>query len=465
MLQSDITRLARLPITATCTRTAIVTNWPNILCHRVTKNDETVRQKTTASSVLKVESEKNWGSDPVANQYKYWNPHTTTDRGQRSYLLDMSPESIKVEAKIISLSALDDPANATLHNAQNLPIGTTLLSVGTTLEEIQSKISGNSQPNVVFVSPSCPYSAIVLPKVLTAYPSIEWVHCRSAGIDFVESDELIDVCKGRSTSSSTKPLHVTNAKGQFSSSLAEYALGACTYFAKDFPRLVRQQQKKQWENFDIQELYVSGFVFHCKSILIILANILVFKCRRGKTMGIIGYGDIGRACAKLASVYGMRICALRRHPFLSRNDPLCDVVYGRDRTSLHQIMSESDYIVCSTPSTVETRGMIDAEAFDAVKQDAVFINLGRGPVIDEDALISALQMGKLKGAALDVFAVEPLPSSSKLWDMPNVLISPHNMDQTATFMHDATAFFLNENLPRFLLGEELLNPVDPILGY
>ena len=223
MLLSEITRRSRLPITATCTRTAIVSNWPNILCHRVTKNDETVRQKTTASSVLKVESEKNWGSDPVANQYKYWNPHTTTDRGQRSYLLDMSPESIKVEAKIISLSALDDPANATLHNAQNLPIGTTLLSVGTTLEEIQSKISGNSQPNVVFISPSCPYSAIVLPKVLTAYPSIEWVHCRSAGIDFVESDELIDVCKERSTSSSTKPLHVTNAKGQFSSSLAEYA--------------------------------------------------------------------------------------------------------------------------------------------------------------------------------------------------------------------------------------------------
>ena len=215
-----------------------------------------LRQKTTAS-ILKVESEKNWGSDPVANQYKYWNPHTTKDRGQRSYLLDISPESIKVEARIISLSAPDDPANATLHDPQNLPPGTTVLSVGTTLEMIQSTISSIAQPNVVFVSPSCPYAAKVLPAVLTEYPSIEWVHCRSAGIDFVESDEFIDVCTQRST---TTPVRVTNAKGQFSSSLAEYALGACTYFAKDFPRLVKQQQMKQWKNFDIQELYVVGGV-------------------------------------------------------------------------------------------------------------------------------------------------------------------------------------------------------------
>lgn len=182
-------------------------------------------------------------------------------------------------------------------------------------------------------------------------------------------------------------------------------------------------------------------------------------------MGIIGYGDIGRACAKLATVYGMRVAALRRHPFLSKDDPFCDVVYGRDRESLNSLMSVSDYIVCSTPSTVETRGMVDAEAFQSVKENAVFINLGRGPVVDELAMIQALKSGKLKGAALDVFTVEPLPTSSELWDLPNVLISPHNMDQTATFMHEATEFFLNENLPRFICGEDLLNPVDPNLGY
>lgn len=149
-------------------------------------------------------------------------------------------------------------------------------------------------------------------------------------------------------------------------------------------------------------------------------------------MGIIGYGDIGRACAKLATVYGMRIVALRRHPFLSRDDPFCDVVYGRDKGSLNQLMEVADYIVCSTPSTVETRGMVSAEAFEHVKTNAVFINLGRGPVVDESALIETLKTGKLKGAALDVFTEEPLPKSSELWGFDNVLLSPHNMDQTAT---------------------------------
>ena len=180
---------------------------------------------------------------------------------------------------------------------------------------------------------------------------------------------------------------------------------ACSYFAKDLPLLMKNKQKKVWDNYDIEEL-------------------------RGKTMGIVGYGDIGRACAKMASVYGMRIVALRRHPFLSRQDCLCDRVYGRDRESLNKLMSESDYIVCSAPSTVETRGMVSAEAFDHVKKNAVFINLGRGPVVDEGALIKALETGKLKGAALDVFSQEPLPPDNKLWELENVLISPHNMDKT-----------------------------------
>ena len=147
-------------------------------------------------------------------------------------------------------------------------------------------------------------------------------------------------------------------------------------------------------------------------------------------MGIVGYGDIGRAVAKMASVYGMKIVALRRHPFLSRQDLLCDIVYGRDKDSLNQLMSESDFIVCSAPSTVETRGMVSAEAFQHVKEGSVFINLGRGPVVDEAALIQSLESGRLKGAALDVFSQEPLPPDNKLWELENVLISPHNMDKT-----------------------------------
>eukprot|EP00553_Chaetoceros_curvisetus_P001810 CAMPEP_0204614854 /NCGR_PEP_ID=MMETSP0717-20131115/2489_1 /ASSEMBLY_ACC=CAM_ASM_000666 /TAXON_ID=230516 /ORGANISM="Chaetoceros curvisetus" /LENGTH=329 /DNA_ID=CAMNT_0051627639 /DNA_START=1 /DNA_END=990 /DNA_ORIENTATION=- len=319
----------------------------------------------------------------------------------------------------------DQSPNVALHD--NLPFGSKLLGTGMTLKDFDA--FKDQSPNVLFVSPSCPMARKELPLVLEAFPSIEWVHVRSAGIDFLESDDLAKV-----------DIPVTNAKGQFSSSLAEYTMMACSYFAKDLPRLMKQQKAKNWEKYDVEEL-------------------------RGKTLGIVGYGDIGRACAKLAHVYGMKIIALRRHPEKSELDSYCSVVYGTDKKSLNRLMSESDYIVCSAPSTIDTRGMVNADAFEAVKENAVFINLGRGPVIDEDALIKALKIGKLKGAALDVFTEEPLPESNELWNLDNVLLSPHNMDQTSTFMHEAAEFFVYENLPRFICGKDLMNPVDPKVGY
>lgn len=335
-------------------------------------------------------------ADPAMRQYKFWNRERDGKTGgQFSYLLDVSPESIAKEARILSLSASNDDATSALINGR-LPLGSSLIGAGTQLADFDNVLSGSTKPNVLFVSPSCPKAVEVLPEVLDAFPSIEWIHCRSAGIDFIVSDDFSSI-------TSKNNIQVTNAKGQFSSSLAEYALFAFGYFAKDLPRLLRQKNDRNWENYDIEEL-------------------------RGKTLGIVGYGDIGRACAKLATVYGMRIIALRRHPFLSKDDPYCNVVYGTGKDSLNKLMSESDYIVCSAPSTGETNGMVNAEAFAAAKKGAVFLNLGRGPVVDEDALIEALKPGgQLKGAALDVFKEEPLPQSSELWDLPNVLISPHNM--------------------------------------
>lgn len=373
-------------------------------------------------------------ADPAMKSYKFWN-REESESGTYQYLLEISPESITRDAKIISMSdgATDDGTDA-LHNG-SLPLCTSLCGVGTALSDFDDIIANGGQPNVLFVSPSCPRATTQLPLVLAAFPSIEWIHCLSAGIDFIVSEELTQLVQSRN-------IQVTNAKGQFSSSLAEYVMMACSYFAKDLPRLMKNQKDANWDAYDVEEL-------------------------RGKTMGIVGYGDIGRACAKLATVYGMRVIALRRHSLLSspKMDPYCDVVYGTSKANLNQLMSESDYIVCSAPSTIETRGMVNAAAFEAVKENAVFINLGRGPVVDEQALYNALSSNKLKGAALDVFIEEPLPRDNQLWSLPNILISPHNMDQTSTFMHEATEFFLNENLPRFLCGEELLNPVDVELGY
>lgn len=187
---------------------------------------------------------KNW-ADPASRRYKFWNREDDAKAaGKYSFLIEMSPESIRKEARILSLSDPSDAANTALHNQDHLPLGSTLVGVGTSVDDFDA----NCQPNVVFVSPSCPHAASVLPKVLQQYQStIEWVHVRSAGIDFVESDDLVALSEN---------IQVTNAKGQFSSSLAEYALMACSYFAKDIPRLMRQQAAGVWEPYDVEELYV-----------------------------------------------------------------------------------------------------------------------------------------------------------------------------------------------------------------
>jgi D-isomer specific 2-hydroxyacid dehydrogenase, NAD binding domain len=219
-------------------------------------------------------------ADPAMRQYKYWNRETDAINANRyKDLLEFSPESIVKEAKILSLSALDDPTNAALHSTHGLPLGTTLLGVGSELADFEHVRSKN--PNVLFVSPSCPRASVTVPLVLAAFPSIEWIHVRSAGIDFVESSEFGALCASQN-------IVVTNAKGQFSSSLAEYALLACSYFAKNVPRLIRQQQQNKWEKYDIEEL-------------------------RGKTLGVVGYGDIGKACVKLAYVKTTsRTCTMDR---------------------------------------------------------------------------------------------------------------------------------------------------------
>ena len=154
------------------------------------------------------------------------------------------------------------------------------------------------------------------------------------------------------------------------------------------------------------------------------------------TLGIIGYGDIGKASAKLAKAYGMNVLALRRNPSLSYGDPLVDVCYDNSKESLNKLMSESDYVLVAAPLTPATVDLVDAEALSHAKQDCVIINVGRGPIINEGALIESLKSRKLRGAALDVFTVEPLPVENDMWALDNVLLSPHNMDQTETFMRE-----------------------------
>ena len=255
---------------------------------------------------------------------------------------------------------------------------------------------------------------------------VRWVHSLSAGVENVLFPELIE---------SDVPL--TNARGVFKRSLAEFVVTSILYFAKDIARMNRNKKAEHWEPFMVEEIF-------------------------GATVGIVGYGEIGRAAAEKCHALGMRVVATRRRGHLSENDPILDKAYPVDR--LKEMMAECDYVLAAAPLTPETVGLIGEAEIAAMKPNAVVMNVGRGPVISEPALVKALQDGRIKGAALDVFPVEPLPAGHPLWHLENVLISPHTADNTRTWLDDAMQLFVT-NFYRFQNGEPLLNVVDKRAGY
>jgi phosphoglycerate dehydrogenase-like enzyme len=231
---------------------------------------------------------------------------------------------------------------------------------------------------------------------------------------------------------------LTNGSGVFSPSLGEFVLGAILYFAKDFRRMIRNQEVGVWEAFDVMPI-------------------------SGQTVGIIGYGDIGRAVATRVKAVDMNVLAVKRHVFeTDESDPLVDQMYGSNRRI--EMLSRCDYVVVAAPLNDETRGLIREAEFAAMKQTAVIINVGRGPVIHERAMIKALSEHKIKGAALDVFDQEPLPKGHSFYTLENVLLSPHCADHTPDWLDDAMRFFIAQ-FERFRLSKPLLNVVDKRLGY
>jgi phosphoglycerate dehydrogenase-like enzyme len=305
-----------------------------------------------------------------------------------------------------------------------LPRNARILAMGSTLEELQRDGQLFTEANVLL---NLRGNAESLQSIMQHLPYLEWVHSVTAGIDHILCPELL-----------RDEIVLTNAKGIFSSSLAEYVMGVCCYFAKDFPRLVRQRQERNWQQYCVTEL-------------------------RGKTMGIVGYGDIGLACAKLAKAYGMQVIGLRKNPKQSQHDPNIDYCVGTDK--LWNLLEESDFLVVACALTDDTRGLFTKEQFARCKPGQIFINISRGAVVNEDHLYDALSSGgRLGGAALDVFCEEPLPTSSKLWDLDNVLLSPHNADMTNDFRHKSVQFF-TENCARFIASLPLNNVVSAKQGY
>jgi phosphoglycerate dehydrogenase-like enzyme len=258
--------------------------------------------------------------------------------------------------------------------------------------------------------------------------SVRWVHSLATGVENMLFPSLL---------ASSVPL--TNARGVYKRSLAEFAVLGILFHFKRVRRLVDNQRGHQWDNF-----YV--------------------KSANQRIMGVVGYGEIGRECALLAKGLGFRIHALRRTPAKSMSDPIVERAFKPEE--LRQMLAEIDVLVCAAPLTRETRHMIGAAELNLMKRGAIVINVGRGPVIDEAALIGALRDGSIAGASLDVFEEEPLPQNSPLWDMENVLISPHCTDHTEDpDWQDLSMQAFIENYHRYRSGQALANVVDKKAGY
>lgn len=256
--------------------------------------------------------------------------------------------------------------------------------------------------------------------------SVKWVHSLSAGVEGTLFPELIE-----------SPVPITNARGVFKDSLGEFVIASIMFFAKDLRRMVRSQAESRWDQYDVEMV-------------------------TGKTLGIVGYGEIGRAAAKRGHALGMKVLALRRNPARSKDDSLISKAFPMEQRA--EMIAQCDYVVVAAPLTHQTRGLVGDAEIRAMRPGAVIVNVGRGPVISEAALIDALHAGRIRGAALDVFDVEPLPQGHPFWSMENVLLSPHTADRTATWLHEAMQFFV-ENFERYANGEPLQNVVDKKAGY
>ena len=277
-------------------------------------------------------------------------------------------------------------------------------------EEARARYDGET---VVFGSPG------MIAEVIDELPAVDWVQSSWAGVT-----PLIE--------SGRRDYRLTGIKGVFGPQMAEYCLGYLLAHELKVVRRREAQKRREW------------FREHSGSL-------------SGKTLGILGTGSIGNDIARAGAAFGMRSIGFSRS---GKKKPGFDVVFNRD--GLREFLESADYLVSTLPATPETHRLLSVEAFEAVKQEAVFVNVGRSNVVDDDALIAALAESRLASAVLDVFDEEPLPADSPLWDAPNLLVTAH----IAAISHPLliVPVFL-ENYRRYRAGEPLKFLVDFSTGY
>ncbi len=263
-----------------------------------------------------------------------------------------------------------------------------------------------------------------LAAVVRRNPGLRWVQGTADGTgEQVKAAGLSDADLRR--------VVITRAIGVHGGPLAEFCLLGLLYFARGVPRLQADQRAHHWDHYPVGEL-------------------------RGGTVLVLGLGAIGTEVARRVKALGMQTIGINRRG--ESDSPHIDEVYATD--GLHGVLGRIDALVVTLPLTEETRGLLDAAAFEQIKPGAILVNVGRGQVIDEPALVQALRQKRLSGAALDVFATEPLPFDSPLWDLPNVLVSLHT---AALSVHENQRIIelFCENLRLYVSGQPLVGRVDP----
>ena len=257
--------------------------------------------------------------------------------------------------------------------------------------------------------------------VIARAPKLKWVQVMSAGVD-----RFLDIEFRQSS------VIMTNVSGIHAIPIGEIVFEQMLMFAKQAPLCFRLKQEKQWKRF--------------------MPTVL-----RSKTVGIVGLGNIGREVARLAKAFGMRVVATRRSTKRVTRAQHVDILLPTEQ--LPRLLKESDFVVLSLPFTSETNRLIGEKELQTMKPTAYLINIARGNIVEEKALIRALDEHWIAGAGLDVFATEPLPADSRLWEFPNVIFSPHIAGGMEDYNIRATELFC-DNLRRYLSGENLFNVID-----
>lgn len=256
-----------------------------------------------------------------------------------------------------------------------------------------------------------------------AAPKLVWVHSLSAGVESLVFPEM--------KSSNTL---LTNSKGIHGIPVSEHVFAMMLAFTRGLHLFIHQQAKHQWKRLNVDEIH-------------------------GKTMGIVGLGSIGREIAKKAKGMGMNVVASKQ---TMTTELFVDELYPPEK--LHELLSLSDFVVTALPLLEETKDLFTINEFAVMKPSAYFINIARGSIIKQDDLVAALEQGLIKGACLDVFEEEPLSATSPLWDMSNVIITPHVAGLSPNYLDRAVKLFA-DNLSRFLQKKEMLNSIDKLKGY